>query len=99
MRIVVYGGSGTTGRLIARELRRREQGTGRRVPVVAMTAHALPEDRVRCLAAGMDGYVSKPVRRDELVAALLEHLPEPPRGSAPPGSSADDDGPAAPPRV
>ncbi|MCA9649064.1 MAG: response regulator [Myxococcales bacterium] len=82
-----------------RELRRREQGTGRRVPVVAMTAHALPEDRVRCLAAGMDGYVSKPVRREELVAALLEHLPEPPRGSAPPGSSADDDGPAAPPRV
>jgi CheY-like chemotaxis protein len=36
------------------------------VPIVALTAHALPEDRARFLAAGMDGYIAKPVRPEEL---------------------------------
>jgi signal transduction histidine kinase/ActR/RegA family two-component response regulator len=56
------------------ELRRREAGTGRRVPVVALTAHAFPEDRTRCLAAGMDGYLAKPLGREQLRAALEEAL-------------------------
>jgi signal transduction histidine kinase/ActR/RegA family two-component response regulator len=59
------------------ELRRREAGSGRRVPVIALTAHAFPEDRTRCLAAGMDGYLAKPVAREQLLAALDEALATP----------------------
>ncbi|MCA9652977.1 MAG: response regulator [Myxococcales bacterium] len=54
------------------ELRRREQGTEHHLPVVAMTAHAMASDRERCLAAGMDDYIGKPVQRAELVRVLLE---------------------------
>ncbi len=43
---------------------------GRRVPIMAMTAHAMPSDREACLQAGMDGYVSKPIRLEELLAAV-----------------------------
>ena len=52
------------------ELRRREAGTGRYTPVVAMTAHAADEDRARCLAAGMDAYVSKPLDIERLTEAI-----------------------------
>jgi CheY-like chemotaxis protein len=51
-------------------LRAREQGSGRHLPVIAMTAYALQGDREKCLAAGMDDYVPKPLRRDDLFAAL-----------------------------
>jgi two-component system, sensor histidine kinase and response regulator len=51
-------------------LRRREIG-GRHTPVIAMTAHAMNGDRERCLAAGMDDYITKPIRVDQLVEALM----------------------------
>ncbi len=51
-------------------IRRDEQALGRRVPVIAMTAHVMKGDRQRCLDAGMDGYVSKPVNPRELFAVV-----------------------------
>ena len=55
-------------------LRARENG-GARVPVIAMTAHAMDGDRARCLAAGMDDYISKPIRRNLLVETLQRWVP------------------------
>ncbi len=51
-------------------LRERERGTGGHVPVIALTAYALSGDRERCLKAGADGYVSKPVRPEDLVQEI-----------------------------
>jgi CheY-like chemotaxis protein len=51
-------------------IRQREAETGKRIPILAVTAHAMTGDRERCLEAGMDGYVSKPLRIDELLSAL-----------------------------
>ena len=58
-----------------REIRAREAKVGgRRTPIIAMTAYADVEDRSACLAAGMDGYVSKPVRREQLLDELARVL-------------------------
>ncbi len=51
-------------------IRAHERGTGRRIPIVAFTAQAMDGDRERCLAAGMDAYVSKPVRGTQLVRVV-----------------------------
>jgi len=53
-----------------REIRHRESGSGNRIPIVAMTARAMKGDEEECLAAGMDGYVSKPINIQELSATI-----------------------------
>jgi CheY-like chemotaxis protein len=64
-----------------RELRRRESSSGRHVPVVAMTAHAMQGDRERCLAAGMDDYLPKPITSASIDEMLCRWLPD---GDTPP---------------
>jgi len=65
-------------------IRQHERVTGAHIPIVAMTAHAMTGDRERCLAEGMDAYLSKPLRPEDLLATIdgllidrLETSPEP----------------------
>jgi two-component system, sensor histidine kinase and response regulator len=55
-------------------IRAKEQLTGAHIPILAMTAHALKGDQERCIAAGMDGYLSKPIRVEELLASVEGQL-------------------------
>jgi two-component system, sensor histidine kinase and response regulator len=57
-------------------IRARERDTSSHLTIIAMTAHAMDGDREQCLAAGMDGYISKPIKAHQLYS-LLEGLSEP----------------------
>ncbi|MHB1219201.1 MAG: response regulator [Alphaproteobacteria bacterium] len=65
---------GMNGLDAAAAIRRLNEG-GARVPIIAMTAHAMKEDREKYLAAGMDDYLPKPVNRKALAAMLAKWLP------------------------
>ncbi len=72
-------------------IREREFLSGMRTPIVAMTAHNMKGDRERCLEAGMDGYVSKPLRRETLLGAIYDvtfaNATDGSSGTAPHGSN------------
>ena len=69
-------------------IRRREATTGRHVPIIALTAHAMKGDRERCLEAGMDGHVIKPLQPDVLYAAIEGMASVAARSSAAPEQAA-----------
>ncbi|GAB4558418.1 MAG: AAA family ATPase [Haliangiales bacterium] len=62
------------GRAATREMRRREREIGGHIPIIAVTAYSTPEDRESCLQAGMDDFLSKPVRLEALREALRSIL-------------------------
>ncbi|MDD2879961.1 MAG: ATP-binding protein [Rhodoferax sp.] len=64
-------------------IRTLEQGSGTRIPIVAITAHAMQGAREECLSHGMDGYLSKPINVDTLWLELDAHLPGPRTEAAP----------------
>jgi CheY-like chemotaxis protein len=63
LQMPIMGGLETT-----RRISQKETSTGNHLVIIGLTAHAMKGDRERCLAAGMDGYVSKPIRPAELFA-------------------------------
>jgi len=71
------------GYMAARLIRAREETTGGHTPIIAMTANAMREDRARCLEAGMDGFIPKPIALEELETALECWVPEHVRAGAP----------------
>ena len=56
-------------------IREQEKSGAKHIPIIAMTAHAMVGDHERCLAAGMDDYVSKPINADDLFAAIARLMP------------------------
>jgi two-component system, sensor histidine kinase and response regulator len=57
--------------------REAEKNSGKHIPIIAMTAHAMKGDKERCLASGMDGYLSKPIRGKDLLALVERSAPSP----------------------
>ncbi len=81
---------------LTRRLRTTEEGSGRHLPVIALTANALADDSKRCLAAGMDDYLAKPVTLDKLDATLRHWLTPSDGGADMPAPHAVDQPPAEP---
>jgi len=59
------------------QIRERERATGAHLPIIALTAYAMKGDRERCLEAGADGYISKPIQSAELFKLIAELTPAP----------------------
>ena len=74
------GLGGENGLDAAQDIRARE--TGRHVPIIALTAHAMVSDRDKCLAAGCDDFETKPVEFDRLLKKITSHLENDPADCA-----------------
>jgi len=89
LQMPVMGGLDAT-----RKIRESEEKSGQHVPILAMTAHAAAQDEKRCMEAGMDGYVTKPIRRDvlrkEIERVTAESAPAEARVVAPDRSASSD---------
>ena len=70
-----FGGQASNDAFAEATVNRQPSSVNRHIPIIAMTAHALRGDRERCLAAGMDDYISKPVKQAVLAAAIEKYLP------------------------
>ncbi|MDA1315913.1 MAG: ATP-binding protein [Acidobacteria bacterium] len=75
----------------AAAIRRREGHSGQHIPIIAVTAHAMSGEREKCLTAGMDEYVTKPIRREVLRQAIARAIAKPQAGGAPTVSSTSTD--------
>ncbi len=84
-----------------KQIRDSERSGQERVPIIAMTAHALDGDRARCIRAGMDGYLSKPINSAALTKVLADVLAATRASAVPPGFSPlpAKDGPSSQPAV
>ena len=63
------------GKTATAEIRKIERDTGRKTPIVALTAHAMTGDRETILSAGLDEYLTKPLRKDELLRQINRNCP------------------------
>ncbi len=86
---------GLDGLAATAEIRRR-QAASARVPIIAMTAAAMPDDRIRCIEAGMDDHLTKPVDWTQVLARIAVWATEPPTWPAPANTSDAPDAPDAP---
>jgi two-component system, sensor histidine kinase and response regulator len=77
------------GYTAARVIRRRERHTDHHLPIIALTAHALDGDRQKCLDAGMDDYVAKPLRV-QTIKMLIDRIPSLGAGEPPTPATTDD---------
>lgn len=57
-------------------IRKKEKKSGEHIPIIALTAHAMEEDRKRCLMSGMDAYISKPIKKAQLIEAINSQIPK-----------------------